>query len=280
MDLVDQIIRLALFEDTGLGDITTQSVLPHPQKGKGKIVAKQDFILAGSRVAQQVFETVDPALSTLWHFHDADSIKNGDELVSITGDTRSMLVAERVALNFLQRLSGIATLTRKFVNALNNPDVRLVDTRKTTPGLRKLEKDAVRAGGGFNHRFALYDGILIKDNHIAAAGSIQKAVSMARANISHLMKIEVEVSDMNQVQQALAACADVIMLDNMGTDEMAQAVKVIGKKAVVEASGNVSLSTLNDISKTGVDVISCGALTHHAVSVDLSMRIVSEEPAG
>ncbi len=277
MDLVDQIIRLALFEDTGLGDITTQSILPHPQKGKGKIIAKQDCIVAGLSVARQVFHTVDPAMETLLHFSDGDSIQKGDVIVSIDGDTRSMLVAERVALNFLQRLSGIATLTRQFVHTLNTSGVRLVDTRKTTPGWRKLEKDAVRAGGGFNHRFALYDGILIKDNHIAAAGSIKKAVSMVRDRTPHLMKIEVEVSDLAQVQQALDAGADVIMLDNMGLDAMAQAVNVIGKKAVVEASGNVSLDTLHAIAKTGVDIISCGALTHHAVSVDLSMRISPDE---
>ncbi|MCP4718007.1 MAG: carboxylating nicotinate-nucleotide diphosphorylase, partial [Desulfobacteraceae bacterium] len=178
-----------------------------------------------------------------------------------------------VALNFLQRLSGIATLTRTYVETLDNPGVRLTDTRKTTPGFRILEKDAVRAGGGHNHRYSLYDGILIKDNHIAVAGNIEKAVQSVRARTSHLMKIEVEVSNMDEVKQAVAANAEVIMLDNMDTGAMEKAVAYIGGRAIVEASGNVSLSTLNTIAATGVDVISCGALTHQARSVDLSMRI-------
>lgn len=276
MDMTEQIIRLALFEDTCLGDVTTESIFLHPQEKTAIIVAKQDFILAGTNVAEKVFHTVDPSMECKIHFNDSDAIKKDDVIFTVTGDIRSLLTAERVALNFLQRLSGIATLTRKFVKALDNPKVRLVDTRKTTPGWRKIEKDAVRAGGGFNHRFALYDGILIKDNHITAAGSIAAAVSLVRARASHLMKVEVEVSDMTQVQQALDAQADVIMLDNMDIDAMTKAVALIGKRAVVEASGNVSLRTLNAIAGTGVDVISCGALTHQAVSVDLSMRIAAD----
>jgi len=179
-------------------------------------------------------------------------------------------------LNFLQRLSGIATLTRTYMDELKYPDVRLTDTRKTTPGLRCLEKEAVRAGGAGNHRMSLYDGILIKDNHIAVAGTITKAVAAVKNRASHLMKIEVEVSDLDQVKEALDAGVDVIMLDNMGYDMMAKAVKYIKGRAVVEASGNVSLKTLNKIAATGVDVISCGALTHQARSVDLSMRIISD----
>ena len=273
MDMTEQIIRLALFEDTCLGDVTTESIFLHPQEKTAIIVAKQDFILAGTDVAKKVFHTVDSSTVCKSHFNDSDTINKNDIIFTITGDIRSLLTAERVALNFLQRLSGIATQTRKFVKILDTPKVRLVDTRKTTPGWRKIEKDAVRAGGGFNHRFALYDGILIKDNHIAAAGSIAAAVSLVRARASHLMKVEVEVSDMAQVQQALDAQADVIMLDNMDIDVMTKAVALIGRRAVVEASGNVSLQTLNAIAGTGVDVISCGALTHQAVSVDLSMRI-------
>lgn len=276
MDMTEQIIRLALFEDTCLGDVTTESIFLHPQEKTAIIVAKQDFILAGVDVAKKVFHAVDPSMACKIHFNDSDTIKKNDVIFTITGDIRSLLTAERVALNFLQRLSGIATLTRKFVTALDNPEVRLVDTRKTTPGWRKIEKDAVRAGGGYNHRFALYDGILIKDNHISAAGSIAAAVFHVRARASHLMKIEVEVSDLDQVQQALDVQADVIMLDNMDIETMAQAVKLISKRAVVEASGNVSLHTLKAIAGTGVDVISCGALTHHAVSVDLSMRIAED----
>ncbi|WP_320042858.1 carboxylating nicotinate-nucleotide diphosphorylase [uncultured Desulfobacter sp.] len=276
MDMTEQIIQLALFEDTCLGDVTTESIFLHPQEKTAIIVAKQDFILAGVDVAKKVFNAVDPSMACKIHFNDSDTIKKNDVIFTINGDIRSLLTAERVALNFLQRLSGIATLTREFVTALDNPEVRLVDTRKTTPGWRKIEKDAVRAGGGFNHRFALYDGILIKDNHIAAAGSIAAAVFHVRARASHLMKIEVEVSDMDQVQQALDVQADVIMLDNMDIDTMTKAVKLISKRAVVEASGNVSLNTLNAIAGTGVDVISCGALTHQAVSVDLSMRIAED----
>lgn len=276
MDMTEQIIRLALFEDTCLGDVTTESIFLHPQEKTAIIIAKQDFILAGTDVAKKVFHTVDASMVCKPHFNDSDTIQKDDVIFTIIGDIRSLLIAERVALNFLQRLSGIATLTQKFVRTLDNPKVRLVDTRKTTPGWRKIEKDAVRAGGGFNHRFALYDGILIKDNHITAAGSIAAAISLVRARASHLMKVEVEVSDMAQVQQALDAQADVIMLDNMNIDEMAKAVTLIGKRAVVEASGNVSLQTLNAIGGTGVDVISCGALTHHAVSVDLSMRITPD----
>lgn len=276
MDMVDQIIRLALFEDVGLGDITTESILPESRKGKGIVVAKQDFILAGMDAACRVFKTVNPDLTYVPGFKDGTAVKNGEVILEIEGDLASQLKGERVALNFLQRLSGIATHTRKFVDALDNPDVRLVDTRKTTPGWRALEKDAVRAGGGYNHRFALYDGVLIKDNHIAVAGSIEAAVTLVRARTSHLMKIEVEVSNLEEVEQALAAGVEVIMLDNMDIKTMTAAVTRINGRAIVEASGNVSLATLKPIAATGVDVISCGALTHQAQSVDLSMRIHSD----
>ncbi len=275
--MVDQIIRLALFEDSGLGDVTTQSILPDPMTGQGIIIAKQDFILAGIDVARQVFSTVDPELECTLRFKDGQKIQKGKILLEVRGDLLAQLKAERVALNFLQRLSGIATLTREYVDTLDNSNVRLVDTRKTTPGWRILEKDAVRSGGGFNHRFALYDGILIKDNHIAVAGSIEIAVALVRARATHLMKIEVEVSNMEEVGQALDAEADVIMLDNMDIATMKAAVALIKGRAIVEASGNVCLSTLNAIASTGVDVISCGALTHQARSVDLSMRISSRE---
>ncbi|MCG8635823.1 MAG: carboxylating nicotinate-nucleotide diphosphorylase [Desulfobacterales bacterium] len=273
MDMIDQIIRLALFEDSGLGDVTTESILPEPKTGSGVIVAKQDFVVAGTGVARAVFSVVDPDIRCDLAFKDGQQVKSGDTVLTVEGDLLGLLKGERVALNFLQRLSGIATLTRTFVDTLDTPGVRLVDTRKTTPGWRSLEKDAVRAGGGFNHRFALYDGILIKDNHIAVAGSIEKAVAAVRARTSHLMKVEVEVSDMDEVKQAVSAGAEVIMLDNMTPEAMTEAVDYIGGRAVVEASGNVSLSTLNTIAATGVDVISCGALTHQARSVDLSMRI-------
>jgi nicotinate-nucleotide pyrophosphorylase (carboxylating) len=273
VDLIDQIIHLALFEDSGLGDVTTEGILPEPRDGSGVIVAKEDFWVAGMAVARRVFALVDPGLVVTPRVKDGQKVSKGMTVLEVRGDLAGLLKAERVALNFLQRLSGIATLTRTYVNALEYPHVRLVDTRKTTPGWRVLEKDAVRAGGGFNHRFALYDGILIKDNHIAVAGSLEKAVLAVKSRTSHLMKVEVEVSCMDEVTQAISANADVIMLDNMDFAAMAKAVALINGRALVEASGNVSLSTLNPIAATGVDVISCGALTHQARSVDMSMRI-------
>jgi len=273
MDMTEQIIQLALFEDSGLGDITTESILPAPRNGKGVIIAKESLIIAGIDVAKKVFHLLNPAIVCTSVFKDGDVVQKGEILFEADGDLLCLLKGERVALNFLQRLSGIATLTRTFVDTLDNPKVRLTDTRKTTPGFRCLEKDAVRAGGGYNHRMSLYDGILIKDNHIAVAGGIAQAVQAVRARTSHLMKIEVEVSNMDEVKQAVAAKAEVIMLDNMDIKAMAEAVGFIGGRAIVEASGNVSLSTLNPIAATGVDVISCGALTHQARSVDLSMRI-------
>ncbi len=277
MNSVEQIILLALTEDTGLGDITTESILSESRSrsGRGVIVAKEACILAGIDVACQVFNTVDQSLACHPKFKDGQRVAKGDVVLEVMGHLDSQLKGERTALNFLQRLCGIATNTRRFVAALDTPHVRLVDTRKTTPGWRVLEKDAVRAGGGFNHRFALYDGILIKDNHIAVAGSIELAVQRVRSRASHLMKIEVEVSDMQGVEAALAAGVDVIMLDNMEISAMAAAVKKINGRAIVEASGNVSLDTLKPIAATGVDLISCGALTHQARSVDLSMRITA-----
>ena len=277
MDGIEQIIRLALAEDSGLGDITSESILSRPRKGRGRIKAKQELILAGSGVAVQVFRILDPQADIRFLFQDGDAIQSGEILMEIEGDLLALLKGERVALNFLQRLSGIATLTRTFVDHLENEQVRLTDTRKTTPGWRALEKEAVRAGGGYNHRFALYDGILIKDNHIAVAGGIREAVDAVRERTSHLMKVEVEVTCMDEVRQALDAGADVIMLDNMSLEEMTTATGVIKDtsrgRVVVEASGNVSLESLNPIADTGVDVISCGALTHQARSVDLSMSI-------
>lgn len=273
MDMVDQIINLALFEDSGLGDITSESILPGPLQGTGVIFAKQDCVLAGTQVAQKTFHLIDPDTDVRWRYQDGDTVPTGAVVMAASGDLLCLLKGERVALNFLQRLSGIATLTREYVDALKGFRARLTDTRKTTPGWRRLEKQAVRSGGAYNHRFSLFDGILIKDNHIAVAGGLSAAVRAVRHRTSHLMKIEVEVSDMDQVKEALAAGADVIMLDNMSCAAMADAVKAINGRALVEASGNVSLETIKDIAATGVDVISCGALTHQARSVDLSMRL-------
>ncbi|MBU8911282.1 MAG: carboxylating nicotinate-nucleotide diphosphorylase [Desulfobacterales bacterium] len=273
MNTIENIIRLALFEDSGLGDITTESILSQSCSGKGVIVAKESFVLAGIEVAKKVFKLLDPDCEFFSAFSDGDSIKEGKIVLTVQADFLALLKGERVALNFLQRLSGIATLTRSYVEELSFKKVRLTDTRKTTPGLRSLEKEAVRAGGAHNHRMSLYDGILIKDNHIVIAGSIKNAVKSVKNRTSHLMKIEVEVSSLEEVKEAIDAGAHVIMLDNMDYSQMTEAVKYINGRAVVEASGNVSFETLNKIAATGVDVISCGALTHQARSVDLSMRI-------
>ncbi len=273
MNTIENIIKLALFEDSGLGDITTECIVSESLPGIGVIVAKESFVLAGIEVAKRVFRLLDPDCEFNFSFSDGDHIQKGKIFFKVYADLLCLLKGERVALNFLQRLSGIATLTRSYVSELNFENVRLTDTRKTTPGLRRLEKEAVRAGGACNHRMSLYDGILIKDNHIAVAGSIKNAVDAVKNRVSHLMKIEVEVSNLDEVKEAVDSGVEVIMLDNMDYDQMAEAVKYINRRAVVEASGNVSLTTLNKIAATGVDVISCGALTHQARSVDLSMRI-------
>ncbi|MCK5695928.1 MAG: carboxylating nicotinate-nucleotide diphosphorylase [Desulfobacula sp.] len=273
MNTIENIIKLALFEDSGLGDITTECIVSKFLSGIGVIVAKESFILAGIEVAKRVFKLLDPDCEPNSSFSDGDHIQKGEIFFKVHADLLSLLKGERVALNFLQRLSGIATLTRSYVEKLNFENVRLTDTRKTTPGLRSLEKEAVRAGGAYNHRMSLYDGILIKDNHIAVAGSIKNAVKAVRNRTSHLMKIEIEVSNFDEVKEAIDSNVEMIMLDNMDYDQMAEAVKHINGRAVVEASGNVSLETLNKIAATGVDVISCGALTHQARSVDLSMQI-------
>lgn len=274
MDYLDKLIELAVYEDSGLGDITTQSLMTAEFRGNGIIVAKEPMVLAGLDVARKVFYLLDPSSVLETVYNNGDSVRKNDIVMKIEGDLTRLLKAERIALNFLQHLSGIATLTRQFVEKLGKSSVRLVDTRKTTPGLRVLEKEAVRAGGAYNHRMSLYDGILIKDNHVAIAGGVKNAVTAVRANVSHLMKIEVETSDLKEVEEAIEAGADVIMLDNMTIAQMKKAVKLIDKRAVVEASGNVSLKSLAKIAATGVDVISCGALTHQARSMDLSMRII------
>ncbi len=276
MNTIENIIKLALYEDSGQGDITSEYILPEPLSGNGVIIAKESFVLAGIKVAEAIFKLLDSDCDTSSFFSDGDPIKKGEIVFKVQGDLLSLLKGERVALNFLQRLSGIATLTRSYVEELKISKVRLTDTRKTTPGLRSLEKEAVRAGGAYNHRMSLTDGVLIKDNHIAVAGSIKKAVDLVRKRASHLMKIEVEVSTLDEVKEAVDAGVEVIMLDNMGYDLMSEAVNYIDGRAFVEASGNVSLETLNKIAATGVDMISCGALTHQARSVDLSMRIYHE----
>lgn len=273
MDWLKRLIALALTEDIGPGDITTDNLVDPQIRGEGKIVAKQPMILAGLEVVRQVFESLETGVLWTPFFRDGDAIEAGTVVLEIKGTLRALLKGERTALNFLQRLSGIATHVRQYVDALEDDQVRLVDTRKTTPGWRVLEKYAVRVGGACNHRMALYDGVLIKDNHIAVCGGIKPAVARIRQNISHLVKIEVEVSDFAEVREALDANVDVIMLDNMNLEQIAEAVKLIDGRAVVEVSGSVVKKDLNLLARTGVDIISSGALTHQARSVDLSMRI-------
>lgn len=269
-------IRTWLREDVGSGDVTTGVTIPFGHESKAIIHAKQDGIVAGVPVAQLVFEVVDPSLLFTAHVTDGQLISQGTVIAEVEGSTHSILTGERLALNLLQRLSGIATRTREFVNALDGLPVRLVDTRKTTPGHRMLEKYAVRTGGGANHRFGLYDAVMIKDNHIKGAGGISQAISRARAQIPHTMTIEVETESMEQVHEALVAGADIIMLDNMSPELMKEAVSEIKTQSphvTVEASGNVSLSTIRAIAESGVDIISVGRLTYSFESLDISLDL-------
>ncbi len=273
MHSVQHLIDIGLAEDIGSGDITTDALVDPETKGAGEIVAKEDLVLAGVDVARRVFETLDPSVVFTPAFQDGDRVETGAGVLTVSGRLRTLLKGERTALNFLQRLSGIATRVRSFADALAGRSVRLVDTRKTAPGWRVLEKYAVRIGGAHNHRMGLYDGVLIKDNHIAVCGGVREAVNRARNGASHLIKIEVEVTDPAGVREALEAGADVIMLDNMDEAGIREAVGMIQDRALVEVSGGVTRSDLTRLADLGVDIISSGALTHSARSVDLSMRI-------
>ncbi|MFZ5569247.1 MAG: carboxylating nicotinate-nucleotide diphosphorylase [Thermodesulfobacteriota bacterium] len=274
---IKELIKLAIREDIGPGDITTDYLIPPGQEGVGVILAKQRLVLAGTDVAHQVFRTFDEELRLDWLKQDGDWVEAGETVMTGKGKLAALLKGERIALNFLQRLSGIATHVRGFVDVVADLPVRLVDTRKTTPGWRELEKYAVRVGGACNHRMGLFDGVLIKDNHIAACGGILLAVRRAREKAHHLVRIEVEVSNAFEVEEALQAGADVIMLDNMTDDQIRAATAVIAGRALVEVSGNVTRSRLRDLATAGADLISVGALTHSATAVDLSMRIQSGE---
>ncbi|MGI2297469.1 carboxylating nicotinate-nucleotide diphosphorylase [Paenibacillus sp. GXUN7292] len=269
-------IRSWLAEDVGSGDITTQSTIPAGSQSKAVIHAKEAGIIAGVSIAQLVFEMVDDSLKFQPFVQDGMEVAKGTIIAEVEGSTHSLLTGERLALNLMQRLSGIATKTRAYVNELQGLPVRLVDTRKTTPGHRSLEKYAVRVGGGANHRFGLYDAVMIKDNHIKGAGGITAAVQAARRQIPHTMKIEVEAESMEQVEEAAACGADIIMLDNMSPENMKEAVAYIKQKAphiIVEASGGVTLSTIYAIAQSGVDVISVGNLTYSFQSLDISLDL-------
>lgn len=275
MHAIDDLIQMALREDIGPGDITTDNLVAAETCGQAEIVAKQDLVIAGLAIAESVFQRLDPRIVFTTRCADGDRVTDGSCVVTLHGRLTALLKGERTALNFLQRLSGIATQTRAYVAAVAGTKVKLVDTRKTTPGWRVLEKYAVRVGGAHNHRMGLYDGVLIKDNHIAVSGGIAAAVAKAREAVSHLVKIEVEATTLEEVDQALTAGVDIIMLDNMNLDQIRRAVGRIGKHALVEVSGGVTRDQLTKLARTGVDLISIGALTHSAVAVDLSMRIES-----
>ena len=270
----EAIIDLALAEDIGGGDVTTWATVPADAVARGTIFAKAPGIVSGLDVAAAVFRRINPAVDFGPRVADGQQVTPGHVVAGVAGSARSLLTAERVALNLLQRLSGVATLTARYVEAVAGTGTRIVDTRKTTPGLRALEKAAVRHGGGHNHRFGLADGVLIKDNHLAAVGGpdrVVRAVRLARARAPHTLRIEVEVTMLDEVRQAVAAGADVILLDNMDVPTLRRAVDLVGGQALLEASGGITLETVRAVAETGVDLISVGALTHSAPALDLSL---------
>lgn len=269
--IIDDIIKNALQEDISSEDISTVSTVPENSISTVDLIAKEEGVIAGLSVFKRVFEILGGVEVNLLK-KDGDLVQPGMLLADIQGTTRKLLSGERVALNFLQRMSGIATLTSKFVNEIKGTNAKLLDTRKTTPGLRILEKYSVKIGGGENHRFNLSDGIMLKDNHIAAAGGLKNAVSFARSSCSFVRKIEVEVENIDMLLDALEADADIIMLDNMSVSAMKEAVKIVGYKALTEASGNITLENIHTVAETGVDYISVGALTHSYKVLDLSMK--------
>ena len=268
----DKLIMMALEEDITREDITTNSVMPEFKLGTADLICKQDGVIAGLQVFERVFKLLDEDVEIQFFFKDGDTVKNGDLIGVLKGDIRVLLSGERTALNYLQRMSGIATYTNGIVKMLEGTDITLLDTRKTTPNMRVFEKYAVKVGGGSNHRYNLSDGILLKDNHIGAAGSIKKAVEMAKNYASFVRKIEVETENLEMVKEAVDAGADIIMLDNMSPDEMKEAVAYIDGRAKTECSGNVTAEKIQSLKDIGVDYISSGALTHSAPILDLSLK--------
>ena len=274
VNILKKAIEKFLQEDIGSGDLTSEATLPEDLTGTAEFVSKGSFVVCGiETVAPLVFKTQNPAIEITSASRDKTPASPGDILLTAQGPVLDLLKAERVALNLVQRLCGIATLTARFVEKVKPLPVKILDTRKTTPGLRMLEKYAVRVGGGHNHRFNLADGILIKDNHIEACGSIKSAVERMRENIPHTMKIEVEAATIEQVRECVSCAVDIIMLDNMEPARMREAVKLVGGRALLEASGGVNLDNVRQIAETGVDFISVGALTHSARACDISMRL-------
>ncbi|MBT8471126.1 MAG: carboxylating nicotinate-nucleotide diphosphorylase [Marinicaulis sp.] len=270
--VIEDIVRRALKEDFGdAGDITTKSTIPADAQSKAVIAARQAGVIAGVQAGLAAFRLVDPTIEIKVAKGDGASVKKGDTVFELNGPSRGILSAERTALNFLGHLSGIATATAQFVNAIKNTGAKIAGTRKTTPGLRAVEKHAIRCGGGSSHRYGLYDAVMIKDNHIVAAGGFEKALAAAKSYVGHMVKVEVEIDRLDQLDAALKGGAHVIMLDNMSAEDMKKAVKRVGGRAILEASGNVTLETIRAIAETGVDVISSGWLTHSAPNLDLGM---------
>lgn len=267
-----RLFEVALKEDWNTGDITTISTVPKGTQIEGNFIAKAKGVLCGMDVAKAVFEYIDKSVELEIFFKDGQSVDKGDVIATIKGNAISVLSGERLALNLMQRMSGIATNTKGIVDKVEGRDVKILDTRKTTPGLRMLEKYAVRVGGGYNHRYSLADGVLIKDNHIKAAGGITNAIEAARENVPHTLKIEIEVETMEQVKEAIEAGADIIMLDNMTNEQMTEAVAFIDGRALTEASGNMDQKDLVAVAKTGVDFISVGALTNSLYPLDISLK--------
>lgn len=277
LEEVSRIILTALAEDVGHGDITSQAVIPEGTETVMQFVAREPMAVCGLTVIAHVFHAVDPMLDYHWRIDDGTRVEVGTVLASIMGDARSILAAERVALNLLQRMSGIATEVAHYVKAVEGTQAKILDTRKTMPGLRELDKYAVRAGGGKNHRMRLDDAVLIKDNHIAVAGSIGEALKRAKANVPATTQVEIECDTVEQVKEALAGGADMLLLDNMSLDELRQSVELSAGKASCEASGNVSLDTVGDIAQTGVNFISVGRVTHSVRNVDIGLDSVAGE---
>lgn len=273
---VDEIIIRALKEDVGNGDVTTRSTVSADKEAYGRYIAKESGIICGLFICERVFEILGGEVEITPLVKEGEYVNKGDIIATVRGNAATILMGERVGLNLMQHLSGIATMTRRTVDAIAGTDVKITDTRKTTPGLRILEKYAVRVGGGTNHRFNLSDGVLIKDNHIVASGSIKNAVASAKKSVPHTVKIEVEVENFDELYEALEAHADIIMLDNMSAEDMKKAVLIVDGRALTEASGNMgekTASELLDVARTGVDIISVGSLTHSVHAMDISLKL-------
>lgn len=271
--IIRKIVQTAIEEDTGEADVTTAAALTGEEIGKALALAKSVVVVAGIDVFEETFLFLDPGMKFTGCCNDGDVVEKGGRIAEISGNLSRILTAERVALNFLQRMCGIATFTRQYVDEVKGTKAKILDTRKTAPGLRYLDKYAVRIGGGHNHRFGLYDGVLIKDNHIVAAGGISQALARVRGRLPHTLKVEIEVKNLQELEEAVNSGADVIMLDNMSLEDMRKAVTAAGGRVPLEASGNVSLANVRQIAKTGVDFISVGALTHSVPASDISLKI-------